>query len=202
MGKIASYYMGLYHSNIIWIKKILSWFGLSIGIGLLTFVFNPDFFQAIVTAFQDKFGTAPVADIHLAVQIFIQNIIVSAVAIFGGILLGLGSILVVVVNGFLIGYVLMAILYAGRDNFLQAIILIVGGLVPHGILEIPAFLLAATLGLRLGWEWMQKDATGNRGRTFASNFKQAIYQIPLIVLLLIFAALLEVFVSGKIVDKF
>jgi stage II sporulation protein M len=72
--------------------------------------------------------------------------------------------------------------------------------VPHGILELPAFLIAAALGLRIGWEWLYKESDDNRWNIFKMNLKQAMILAPGIALLLFMAALIEVFVSGQIIS--
>ena len=200
MNSLVAPYTRLFKFNTQWFKAVLVWFIVTAVVGAIFFVYYPSLLEKIAAGFQEKFGTSPALDIHLVLQIFIQNIIASAVALFGGIFLGLGSLLVVAVNGFVLGYIFTWLL-SSQSVTGHTLVLIFGGLAPHGILELPAFLIAAALGLRLGWEWMSENAKGNRWPVFRSNLKQALISLPVVVLVLFIAAIIEVFVSGWIVDK-
>ena len=201
MQKIFEYYKKLYSHNREWGKTILNWFILAAVVGFITYFINQTILEKITQNYASLFGSNPALDFHLVIGIFLQNLFVSAIALFGGILLGLAPILVVAVNGFLIGYVLASILSISAPAFL-VISLAIGGLVPHGIFEVPAFLIASTLGLRLGLEWTYNSAKGERWQTFKNNLKNSVYTFPAIALILFVAAIVEVFVSGKIVDMF
>jgi len=72
-------------------------------------------------------------------------------------------------------------------------------LLPHGIFEIPALLISAALGLRLGLEWLLPGAKGIRLKTLKKNVINAFTLLPLILLLLFIAAFAEVFISSRIV---
>ena len=76
--------------------------------------------------------------------IVINNIVKAAVMMFAGIVFGLIPIFFLVFNGMVLSVV--AALIANKAGALVA----VAGLLPHGIIEISAVLLAAAAGLRLG----------------------------------------------------
>jgi stage II sporulation protein M len=199
--EIGEFYRNLYVDNSKWFLGVTTLFFGTILIGLISYKFYPSLIENILQGFEEEFGATPALSFDLALQIFIQNIIASAIALFGGILLGLGSILVVGVNGIVIGYVVAWILSLDEMNLTTTLLFLIGGLVPHGIIEIPAFLIAATIGLRLGWEWMQNSSSGVSGKVFVRNLKNSFYIIPLILVMLFVAALIEVFVSGRIVGN-
>ncbi len=201
MKKIIDFYRGLFKNNSQWFRSMVILFAVTFVIGIIAFNYYPHLVEQIIASFQERFGADPGLSTNLAFQIFIQNAIASVIALFGGLLLGLGSLLVVTVNGLMIGYIISWIFSATTGNFDSFAFLVLGGLVPHGIFEIPAFLIAATLGLRLGWEWMSDSAKENRLKVFKTNFKQALIGIPVILLMLLIAAFIEVFVSGWIVSK-
>jgi stage II sporulation protein M len=200
MQRFIQSYRDLFEQNRVWIRMIWNWFILAAFVGGVVAVVKPEFLQSIAASFAERFGANPALDINLAMQILLQNITASLVALFGGLLLGLGSILVVVVNGFLIGFIISSLLFSGI-NILGWFVVVLGGLVPHGIFEIPAFLLAAALGLRLGTQWMRSESKGQRGEVFKKSLIQALVGLPAIALALLLAAIIEVFVSGNIVNS-
>ncbi len=200
MHRFIGFYRNLFEENRHWIKLVTNWFLLAAFVGGIVFFIKPEILQTILGSFAERFGDDPALDFNLVIQIFIQNLTASAIALFGGLILGLGPFFVVVVNGFLLGFVIMSIFALGA-NLLSSLIIILGGLTLHGIFEIPAFLFSAVLGLRLGIEWMTKSAEGNRAQVFKQNLIRTLKYIPFIALALIIAAIIEVFVSGKIVDN-
>lgn len=190
-----------FYENKPWIVAVAKLFLVAIVVGGIAFLSHPGLIDQILGVFTDKFGPEPARDINFARQIFLQNAEASALALFGGILLGLSSVVIVFLNGFIIGFVVVALLSLPGDaahNFAFVFL----GLAPHGIFEIPAFLLASALGLRLGVEWILKSSIGRRGQVFVENLKRAIYVIPLIGIMLLIAAFVEVFVSGQFVSNF
>ena len=75
--------------------------------------------------------------------IFLNNLWVSFIAIVSGIAIGVFPFLIVVVNGYLVGFV-------AREAAMAEGIVVLWQLVPHGIFELPAILLSIGIGLRLG----------------------------------------------------
>lgn len=84
----------------------------------------------------------------MMIVIFLNNAIKSILVIYVGALLGIVPILFLVINGMVIGYLLQNIadLHGGAHVFE----IIVKGLLPHGIIEIPAIIIACAYGLRFG----------------------------------------------------
>jgi len=201
MNPFFQYYRSLFSTNSKWFKGAFIWFLLSAAVGVVVFFIFPGLLQAIVSGFSDRFGAAPALDYRLALQIFEQNVLASVIALFGGIILGLGSILVIGVNGFILGFVITSV-FALPGGVGRSLAVVLGGLVPHGIFEIPAFLISSALGLRLGIEWMLDSAQGQRLGIIKKNLKQGFLYLPSIALILLVAAFIEVYVSGWIVDKF
>jgi len=73
-----------------------------------------------------------------------NNIKVSINAFAFGIVFGLGSILMLFYNGIILGAVAIDYILAGQTYFL------LGWLLPHGVIEIPAILIAGQAGIILG----------------------------------------------------
>jgi len=80
--------------------------------------------------------------------IFLNNAIKSIFIIYLGVFFGLIPIFFLAVNGMVIGYLLhnMAEVHGGAYTFE----IIIKGLLPHGIIEIPAIVIASAYGIRFG----------------------------------------------------
>jgi stage II sporulation protein M len=84
--------------------------------------------------------------ILLVLIIFINNAIKALGLVFSGILLGLPPLLFVGLNGFILG---------GLGSALESVTgwrYVMASFVPHGVIEIPAILLATALALTVGME--------------------------------------------------
>lgn len=80
------------------------------------------------------------------VFIFLNNSIKSVVIIYLGALFGLLPAFFLLINGAVIGYLIHLSAIQEQDLFT----LIVKGLLPHGIIEIPAIIIACAFGLKFG----------------------------------------------------
>lgn len=78
--------------------------------------------------------------------IFFNNAIKSVLIIYLGALLGVAPVLFLLINGMVIGYLYSAIGESGQN----AALIFLKGVLPHGIIEIPAILLACAYGLKFG----------------------------------------------------
>lgn len=183
-----------------WIKPVITLFIVSIFAGSAAAFYYPELMQQIANSFAQEFGETPALDINLAKKIFLQNVTASAIAWLGGILLAIAPVIIVLVNGFILGYVITFItLYSG--NVGESVGLLSAGLIPHAIFEIPAFLAAAVLGLRLGLSWLTEEAKGQRLKILKTSFIITARYFLFVVLALVAAAIIEVFVSGKLVEN-
>jgi stage II sporulation protein M len=182
------------------IKLVLWLFLGSIIAGGAAAFYYPDLMEQIAAAFADRFGEEPALDFNLAKDIFLQNLTASAIAWLGGIILGILPFLMVTVNGFILGYVILYVANAS-ERFGESIVFLLTGLIPHAIFELPAFLLAAVLGLSLGLDWLGQEARGQRLLTLKRTFLGSVKYFALVVVLLAAAALIEVFISGQLVNN-
>ena len=81
----------------------------------------------------------------IMIIIFLKNLLASAMAMLLGLGLGLIPLLVATRNGFLLGVVAHGASQQSGPLFLAA------GILPHGILELPAVLVSIAIGFRLGY---------------------------------------------------
>lgn len=128
-----------------------------------------------------------------------NNVYSSLTALYMGILAGIMPLVTLAVNGMLMGYLFHNVAEAGYHIGPM----IVKGILPHGVFEIPALLLACAYGIRLGFSLLR----GIWGSLIGKNdpwakFKRAIRgSVPaaiFIVLLLLVAALIESTVTYRL----
>jgi uncharacterized membrane protein SpoIIM required for sporulation len=91
----------------------------------------------------------------MASQIFTNNIGVTFMAFAGGLLLGLGTLYVLLQNGVMLGVVGGLAIGAGNGRSFFELV------TAHGVLELSCIIVAGAAGLRLGWSVIDP---GNRTR--------------------------------------
>lgn len=131
------------------------------------------------------------------VLIFMNNAIKSIVIMYLGVFLGILPVFFLVVNGMLIGYLLKASAELHGGGFVFE--LVVKGLLPHGILEIPAIIIACAYGMRFGVLILKAGRSFLFGRsqegTTGAELKQFVIRtVPVMVILtitLLIAAVIE-----------
>ena len=122
---------------------------------------------------------------QLVLFIFLNNSVKILAAILLGTLLSIFPIFFLLLNGYLIGLI--------AQHFGLALVL--AGIVPHGIFEIPALLLGAGAGIHLGW------IVFKRRDCLKDELIQALWLfLKVIVPLLLIASLVEVFLTPHILD--
>jgi stage II sporulation protein M len=125
-----------------------------------------------------------------------NNLLASILLVFsGGILPILPVILGVIPNGTMIG--LMAGYYEYQQLAKSTFFL---GILPHGVFEIPAILLAATVGVIWGVRNWRNLMLERRRHTFLAQTKESLSFLPLIITLLVIASLVEVLVTPALLQ--
>lgn len=133
------------------------------------------------------------SDFQTIVNIFARNTWSSIVLLALGVFI-LPTILLLFSNGFLVGFVSRLAMERGLGA--TKILL---GIAPHGIFEVPAIILSASLGLRVGAAVIFPRGEG-RLRAASLRIREASAFYLLVVLPLIaIAAVVEVLVSKRIV---
>jgi stage II sporulation protein M len=144
--------------------------------------------SAPVAEFAGKFAGLPKP--YLALAIFLNNTLKTLLVIVLGTLWGLVPVLFLIVNGYAIGVVL----YISVQS--QGTLASVVAIVPHGVFEIPALLLATSIGLMIGMDSL-KRLFGNGGSGTIAEIKLGLkFFVAVIIPLLFIAALVEAFVTA------
>ncbi len=197
MKRVIEHYKNLLTDSKAWLMRGFVIFLVFGAVGAFVGTSNPSFMDEIGTALEEELGESPTDNI-LAKNIFAQNLTVAAIALGGGIILGLAPFFMLAVNGFILGYVLAAVSATIEASYFVKVITIFLAIAPHGLFELPAFFLAGGLGLQLGLRYLSKKNRGQRTAVFKQDFKTALYAAPVIFVLLVIAAVVEVFVTGKL----
>lgn len=127
--------------------------------------------------------------------IFTNNLKATAVIILSGLFLPILPLLMgIMPNGFMIG---LMVGFFETEKLLRKSIFFLS-LLPHGFFELPAILLSATVGMIWGGRnWWSIFRGGNFG-TLGAHAKANLAYLPLIILLLFIAALVEVLVTPRL----
>jgi stage II sporulation protein M len=173
--------------NFIFISQNFIWFSLIIFLLFLIMglIFPIFFKQEIILFLSNLKAIAEKLNLReLIFFIFKNNIKASFFVMFFGIFAGIFPIVMLAVNGYLIGFVLN---YAVSSSGIFA----VWKLFPHGIFELPAVLISAGLGLKIGLNLIRGIFTNSK-----TNFKQNLINsikvfIFIVIPLLIIAAIIE-----------
>lgn len=156
----------------------------------------PDTAEELVSGIRDKAvqlssQPAPV----MLLGIFANNAIGALAAMLLGLAAGLFPLLFTVTNGLVVGIVLettMAKLGAGTG-----ILVFLAGILPHGIFELPAILLATAIGLKLGCRAVQ-SVVRRRDLVSRELVQGVLIFLFWIAPMLLVAAAIETLVTGRI----
>lgn len=122
-------------------------------------------------------------------QLMVNNIGVSIKAMALGMTWGIGTIIILFYNGVILGLVGVDYVLAGQTVFL------LGWLLPHGVIEIPAILIGGQAGLMLGGAligWGRRETLRARLRSLTPDL---VTLISGVALMLVWAGLVESFFS-------
>ncbi len=153
---------------------------------------NPENTLRIVRKLAEHIGSPPSSDVHTFLKIFANNSMVALLSTVSGLLFGLGPWLIMAFNGFIAGLVVGFVTETGRYSFTQTLL----GLVPHGVIEIPALAMAGAAGII--WYREIVSGEGSGAERFKRGMRKALTMLVLSVLLLLIAALIETYVTPKV----
>jgi stage II sporulation protein M len=127
----------------------------------------------------------------ICTKLFINNLGACLLLFLGGASFGILTIFIMSLNGIVIGAI-MEIIH--KDH---SWVFIAAALIPHGIFEIPAFILSGALGILLAQtliaEWYGNGDTAGEAQKLARIF--LFYVLPLVVI----AACVEAFITPVII---
>jgi stage II sporulation protein M len=150
------------------------------------------FFEQLKKAFEPIAGGSPISQFFF---IFFKNSFTIFITILFGVFFGIFPIFVLYANGDLLG----TIFFVSRGEIPLTVFL--KATMPHGVIEIPVFILASAIGLDLGRLLILKLVFKKE-----ENIKERFYLafnffVKILMPLLILAALIESFLVPKIFTK-
>jgi stage II sporulation protein M len=138
---------------------------------------------------------------RLLAFILVNNVLVSVFMVYSGVMLGIIPLYSLLSNGLIMGYLAhQNVPDKGWGSFILAIL-------PHGIIELPAFILACAFGIKFGAIMFKSFfflfSPTRRAANNAAFIKMLKVSVPLVIivaLLLMAAALIESMVTLRLVS--
>lgn len=193
----------LIKSNSSWIKFVLVIFGVSFVGGVITY-YNPSLNPF---SFLIKDGLSSISELGEQVLnldfwsrvwlIFKNNIMVTTIMLFGGIILGFLPLLIIAVNSLILGFVFALMFSSPMTISLKILFLLT--FIPHAIVELGTIIIVASFGLRIGLDYLVPNIK-NRAQTFYKNLRNAIVIYLFAIVFLILAAIIEV-LDMKVIES-
>ncbi|HID26456.1 MAG TPA: stage II sporulation protein M [Methanosarcinales archaeon] len=130
--------------------------------------------------------------LFIMLLIFFNNAFKSFLALVLGIGFGIAPIAFVVLNGSVLGIMIQI------TKQTKGVLFVITALAPHGIIEIPMILLSASIGVKLGSEFI--NAIQGKNSNIKQEFKKGIsFYIHWILPLLFIAAIIETFITSTLI---
>ncbi|MBE3555136.1 MAG: stage II sporulation protein M [Thermicanus sp.] len=194
------------HARAMGLAVILFIFGVIIG--FLFWQPLSHVMQDILSQLVENVGVDPSGEVNslsLFFGLFMNNSIAVIILILSGFFFGIYPAWGMILNGLLLGYLLAATTYSGGDPFAMFIF----GILPHGIFEIPALILAATYGLILGaavFKWVIRlfspRLRAEDPVQWKKMFRPLLPTLGITLLLLLIAAAIESTITVYLVKTF
>jgi stage II sporulation protein M len=169
-------------------------FAVSLMIGIIATLRDPLIGQTFLDIFRDSVmgGIAGDSRSLIFVKIFLNNLQACLFLFLGGASLGAVTLFILSTNGLIIGSIIEIVREKQGLDFIFAAIL------PHGIFEIPSFILSGALGFMLAKalldEWNGKADAASAAAHYGRFFVKFVF--PLILI----AAFVEAFITPEIIS--
>lgn len=140
----------------------------------------------VETDFEAYYSSAPAE--QFSSEVFINNVQVAFLAFASGITLGIGTLVILVFNGANGGFAGGLFHNAGQGSLFWGLIL------PHGLLEISAIVIAGGAGLGLGWSIVAPGDV-SRASSVAEEGQRSVVIVLGLIPAFAVAAIIEAFVT-------
>ncbi len=192
---VVTFPAAAYRARWWWLATALAFLVVSVAFGawvaanpeVRTTVAAPEQIRQLVRHdFANYYSEHPAAS--FATQVWINNAWVSAVALTGGILLGVPTVGMLLLNAVNVGVSGGLMVAYGRADIFFGLIL------PHGLLELTGVFLAGAVGLRLGWTVIDPGPRRRRDALAAEGRAAMSIALGLVAVLLV-SGVIEAFVT-------
>jgi stage II sporulation protein M len=169
-------------------------FAVSLAAGIAMTIASPETGQQMLDLLKEAiFGEViDKTPAGLALTLFLNNLQACTFMFLGGATFGLLTAFIILTNGVVIGSVMELV----RQQ--QGLVYVAAALLPHGIFEIPAFIISGTLGFLLARAlWLEVNGTGDAAGTALGMGKTFLFVVvPLVAV----AACTEAFITPEILN--
>jgi len=168
-------------------------FVLSAAIGYVVAIMHP---EMVMQSLEELEGLVDLlknlSPIEIMFLIFLNNSIKSLFVLVLGVFFGVVPLLFIAYNGYFLG------IFSHKILMEQSLLYLAGGLLPHGIIEIPMVVISAAVGIRLGLKVIAafKGESVSLKEEMITGIKFFFYWI---MPLLFIAAVVETFITSAII---
>ncbi len=164
-------------------------FGIGLAFGLVLPADIADFLAEDLAALEQLGAILRPFTVSTAIFIFSKNVLALVLSFIFSPILCLLPILALIVNGWIISFISSIIVQEKSLGFLLA------GLLPHGILELPALIIGEAAALSFGFMVLTALVSRNKRKFFWPHLKQNLKYLAIAVSLLVPAAIIETYVT-------
>ncbi len=178
-----------------WLFIAIFLFGTGLIIGLVTPVGTVDLLFEEISAFEeftDVLTLLPPA--ALFIVIYVRNLSVVLISFTFSPFFCLVPVVALFINGWFIGIVSTLVLREESIGFLLS------GLLPHGVLELPALIMAEAVALSFGMSVFQALLDREKRGLVLPNLRKNFKYLVIAVVLLFIAAIIETFLTPLLLD--
>ena len=172
-----------------WIFIAIAIFGIGLVLGLVTPSSIASLISEEIVALEELGASLVPFSIFTLVFIFIKNVVALLVSFVLSPILCLAPILALTANGWLISFALASVAQEKSLGYVLA------GLLPHGVLELPALIMAQAAALSFGTMAMLALIKKERRSLLLPNLKQNLKYLVIALALLLPAAIIETYVT-------
>lgn len=144
---------------------------------------------------QETYVNSGAGPLTLVLIILKNNLLVALLICILGTFFAIVPIILIIENGLTIGYV---VTHAANSHHISILKVVLYGVMPHGIFEIPAILFAGALGIKLGSTWIRPLRSNTRLQSYVITLKEVLLVGPIVLVLLVVAAVIEGFVTPQL----
>jgi len=178
-----------------WILVAICLFGIGVALGLATPPDITGLLEEDVAALEEVADfLAPLPQSSVFAFIFLKNVSAVLVSFVFSPLLCLTPIMALTVNGWLVGWVSNTVIEEKSLGYLLA------GLLPHGVLEVPALIMAEAVALSFGIVVILAPFRKQGSQLVVSNLKQNLRYLIIACALLLLAAIIEAYVTPRLLS--
>ena len=178
-----------------WLFIAISLFGIGLVLGLSTSSGSAGLLSEELTALEEFADIlTPLPQSSILAIIFIKNVSALLISFVFSPIFCLVPVIALTFNGWLLGLVSTMVIQEKSLGYLLA------GLLPHGILEVPAFLIGEAVALSFGTAVMLALFKKERRNLLLPNLRQNLRYLMVALALLLPAAIIEAYVTPLFLD--